>query len=100
MQNFLLYLSGIWPLTPLFLFIVAVSFKLMDNSAYLFLQKEIVTTSPNVSRSVIKKEIRMARDPDFIRQLRRALIFRNLHKSFLAFALISLPLSLLFFFLY
>ena len=99
MQNFLEYLNVIWPLSPLFLFILAVSFRLMDNSAYLFIQKEILINSSNVSRSIIKREIRGAQDPEFSKQLRRALIFRNLHYSFLVSALISLPISLVLFFL-
>ncbi|MBT8296205.1 MAG: hypothetical protein KJO51_07300 [Gramella sp.] len=99
MQNFLEYLAIIWPLSPLFLFILAVSFRLMDNSAYLFLQREILISSSNVSRSIIKKEIRVARDPEFSKQLKRALIYRNLHYSFLISAMLSLPISILHFFL-
>ncbi|MCH4822260.1 hypothetical protein ML462_03660 [Gramella lutea] len=99
MQNFLEYLSMIWPLSPLFLFIIAVSFRLMDNSAYLFLKNEILINSSNVSRKLLKKHINIAEDPEFIRKLRRALLYRNLQQSFMVLAIISLPLSLMFFFL-
>ncbi|MDX1762225.1 MAG: hypothetical protein R3218_08740, partial [Christiangramia sp.] len=63
MENFLEYLSAIWPLSPLFLFIIAVSFRLMDNSAYLFLKNDILISSSNVSRSVLKDQIRSTEDP-------------------------------------
>ena len=99
MESFLEYLSAIWPLPPLFLFIVAVSFRLMDNSAYLFLKNDILINSSNVSRSVLKAQIQTAEDPLFTRQLKRALLFRNLQQSFLILAVISLPLSFVFYFL-
>lgn len=96
MHTFLEYLNGIWPLSPLFLFIISVSFRLLDNSAYLFLQKEIIITSSNVSRSVLKQQIRKQRDPEFTRQLRKALLYRNLHKSFMICTLLSIPFSLIY----
>ena len=99
MENFLEYLSAIWPLSPLFLFIIAVSFRLMDNSAYLFLKNDILINSSNVSRSVLKDQIRSTEDPQFTRQLKKALLFRNLQQSFMIMAIISLPISLLFYFL-
>lgn len=99
MDNFLEYLSAIWPLTPLFLFIIAVSFRLMDNSAYLFLKKDILINSSNVSRSILKDQIKSAEDPDFTRQLKKALLFRNLQQSFMVLAVLSLLISLSFYFL-
>jgi hypothetical protein len=95
MGNFLEFLSAIWPLTPLFLFIVAVAFRLLDNSAYLFLQKEILINSSNVSRGILKDQIRSAQDPGFTRQLKRALIFRNLQQSFMISAGFSLLIILI-----
>jgi len=99
MENFLQYLSAIWPLTPLFLFIIAVSFRLLDNSTYLFLKNDILVNTSNVSRSLLKKQIRSSQDDEFTRQLKRALLFRNLQQSFMLLALISLPVSLAFYFL-
>lgn len=99
MEDFLLYLSAIWPFTPFFLFIIAVIFRLMDNSTYLFLKKDILINSSNVSRELLKKQISLNSDPLFTRQLKRALIYRNLQQSFMISALISLPVSLLFFFI-
>jgi len=99
MENFLQYLSAIWPLTPLFLFIIAVSFRLLDNSTYLFLKKDILVNTSNVSRQLLKKQIRSSEDSRFKKQLRRALLFRNLQQSFMILAIISLPVSFIFYFL-
>ena len=90
MKNFLEYLSAVWPFTPLFLFILAISFRLLDNSAYLFLKNDILINSSNVSRKVLKDQIRDSEDPDFTKQLKRALLFRNLQQSFLILAGVSL----------
>jgi len=99
MENFLVYLSAIWPLTPLFLFIIAVSFRLLDNSTYLFLKKDILVNTSNVSRSLLKKQIRSSEDANFTKQLKRALLLRNLQQSFMISAIISLPVSFIFYFL-
>ncbi len=99
MQNFTEYLAGIWPLTPLFLFIIAVGFRLLDNSAYLFLQKEILINSSNVSRANLKYQINVTKDPNFTRRLKRAMVFRDLQQSFMISAIISFPISLIFYFL-
>lgn len=99
MENFLIYLSAIWPLTPLFLFIIAVSFRLLDNSTYLFLKKDILVNTSNVSRNLLKKQIRSSEDPKFTKQLRRALLFRNLQQSFIILAIVSLIISCTFYFL-
>ena len=99
MENFLQYLSAIWPLAPLFLFIIAVSFRLLDNSTYLFLKNDILVNTSNVSRSLLKKQIKCSRDEEFTRQLKRALLFRNLQQSFMLLAIISLPISLGLYFL-
>jgi len=71
----------------------------MDNSTLLFLQKDILINSSNVSRSLLKEQIRRNEDPVFTRKLRRALLFRNLQQSFLVGAFLSLPLSVAYFFL-
>ena len=99
MENLPVYLSSIWPLTPLFLFILAVVFRLMDNSAYLFLQKDILINSSNVSRGALIDQIKTTDDQKFVRQLKVALLYRNLQQSFLILALLSLPVSFAFYFL-
>ncbi|MDR5591179.1 hypothetical protein [Christiangramia sp. SM2212] len=99
MENFLQYLSAIWPLTPLFLFIIAVSFRLLDNSTYLFLKNDILVNTSNVSRRILKSQINSSDDATFIKQLKRALLYRNLQQSFLILAIVTLPLSFIFYFL-
>lgn len=99
MDNILQYLSAIWPLTPLFLFIIAISFRLLDNSTYLFLKKDILVNTSNVSRQLLKKEIRCSEDSEFTKQLKQALLFRNLQQSFMILSIVSLPISFIFYFL-
>lgn len=85
------YLFLILVLSPLFFFIIAVGFRLLDNSALLFLQKEILVNSSNVSIDTIKHQIENHPDFNFKKQLKRALVFRRLHKLFLIGMLISFP---------
>lgn len=99
MEKYIEYLGAIWPLTPLFLFTIAVTFRLLDNSTYLFLKNDILVNSSNVSRSTLKNQIKETDDQLFTKQLKRALIFRNLQQGFLILALISLPVTLIVFFL-
>lgn len=99
MSEFLEYLSAIWPLTPLLLFILAVIFRLLDNSTSLFLQKEILVTSSNVSRNLLKEQIQESEDHRFTQKLKLALVYRNLHQSLMLLAAVSLPLICIAFFL-
>lgn len=99
MSEFLEYLSAIWPLTPLLLFILAVIFRLLDNSTSLFLQKDILVTSSNVSRELLKEQIHASKDQRFIQKLKVALVYRNLHQSLMLLAAISLPVIFIAFFL-
>jgi len=90
--NFLaLNLTALLPFLPLMFFIIAVSFRLLDNSSLLFLQKDILVTSSNVSRKLLKKQIRENEDREFTQKLKRALLFRNLQQSFLIFSVATLP---------
>jgi len=87
-ENFVIFLT----ISPLFFFIVAVSFRLLDNSALLFLQKEILVTSSNVSLACIKSQIKNTEDKEFRNKLRLALLYRRLHRSCLILMLLSIPL--------
>ncbi|MUP44925.1 hypothetical protein E0K83_04095 [Gramella sp. BOM4] len=98
-NNILNFLSSYWPFIPLSLFIIAVIFRLLDNSTYLFLKRDILVTSSNVSRKLMKKHISLNKDPEFTRQLKKALLYRNFQQNFLILAGISLPPSLYFYFL-
>lgn len=81
-------------LSPLFFYIVAVSFRLLDNSALLFLQKDILVDSANVSISVIKDQINSSADFKFKTKLKRALIYRKLHRIFIILMIAAIPVTL------
>ncbi len=85
--------------SPLFFFIIAVSFRLLDNSTLLFLQKDILVHSSNVSRKLLKEQIQTSKDKEFIRKLKVALLFRNLQQSFLIISAISLACTAVYYFL-
>lgn len=92
-------MQGLLLFSPLFFFIVAVSFRLLDNSTLLFLQKDILIQSSNVSRKLLKEQIQISDDKIFTGKLKRALLFRNLQQSFLIVSVISLALDALYYFL-
>jgi len=87
-ENLIIFLT----ISPLFFFIIAVSFRLLDNSALLFLQKEILVTSSNVSVDCIKSQIKNTEDREFREKLRLALLYRRLHRTCLILMLLSVPL--------
>ncbi|KRG30031.1 hypothetical protein APR42_14785 [Salegentibacter mishustinae] len=87
-ENLIIFLT----VSPLFFFIVAVSFRLLDNSALLFLQKEILVTSSNVSVNCIKSQIKITEDKDFRNKLKLALLYRRLHRTCLILMVFSVPL--------
>ena len=68
---------------PLLFFVIAVSFRLMDNSALLFLQKEIMVTSCYVPKNTIIKHITSHPDKVFTEKLKRALVYRSVHRFFI-----------------
>ena len=94
-ENFVIFLI----VSPLFFFIVAVGFRLLDNSALLFLQKEILVTSSNVSDKCIRHQISNHPDLNFRKKLKTALIFKKLHRTFIVLMFVSLPLMVLGYFL-
>ncbi len=82
-------------LSPLLFYIVAVSFRLLDNSALLFLQKEILVESSNVSREAIENQIISSADYKFKKQLKRALLFRKLHRICIILMLLCIPVTII-----
>ena len=85
-------------LSPLCFYIVAVSFRLMDNSALLFLQKEILVDSSNVSVQAIEEQIESSVDSKFKKQLKRALFFRKLHRIFIILMIACIPVTVITYF--
>ncbi|WP_405208449.1 hypothetical protein [Aquimarina sp. LLG6339-5] len=85
------YLLAIALCSPLFFFIVAVGFRLLDNSASLFLDNEILVDSSYVSGDLIREHIESTEDMKLKKSLKKALVFRKLHNLFMILAVISLP---------
>lgn len=88
------YTSIFLLLSPLFFYIIAVSFRLLDNSALLFLQKEILVDSANVSLKMIKEQIESSSDSKFKKKLKRALLYRKIHKVFIILMIAALPVTI------
>ncbi len=82
-------------LSPLCFFIVAVSFRLMDNSALLFLQKEILVDSSNVSLRAIEEQIENSADKNFRSQLKRALLYRKIHRICIILMIACFPITVI-----
>lgn len=85
-------------LSPLAFFIIAVSFRLLDNSALLFLQKEILVDTSNVSLKDIEEQISSSADYRFRKQLKRALLFRKLHRIFIILMVSCIPVTVVTYF--
>jgi hypothetical protein len=86
-------------LSPLLFYIIAVVFRLLDNSALLFLQKEILVDSSNVSLKAIEEQIHSSRDFKFKKQLKRALMYRKIHRVFIILMIASLPVTVITYFM-
>jgi|GEM_PF-459151 len=82
---------------PLFFFIIAVTFRLLDNSASVFLSNHILVASTYVSQKLIKQLIQKSAMPAKIRkELKRALIFRKLHNFFMILMLLSILFAIIY----
>lgn len=93
------YLIAIAMCSPLFLFIIAAVFRLLDTSASVFLDNEILVDSSYVSGDLIKEQIQNTDDKKIKQSLKRSLLFRKLHYLFMILAVISLPPVIIAFFL-
>jgi len=85
------YLVAIAICSPLFFFIIAVAFRLLDNSASIFLKHDILVDTSYVSASLIKEHIAASDDIKLKRALKRALLFKKLHNLFMILMVISVP---------
>lgn len=85
-------------LSPLVFYIIAVSFRLLDNSALLFLQKEILVDSSNVSLKAIEEQMKSSGDFKFKKQLKKALLYRKLHRFFIIMMLLCIPVTIITYF--
>ncbi|MGY5846170.1 hypothetical protein ACW6QP_02025 [Salegentibacter sp. HM20] len=85
--------------SPLLCYIIAVSFRLLDNSTLILLQQEILVNSSNVSIKCIRYHIQNSKDLSFKSSLQKALIFRLLHRVFLVLMFCCMPLTIMAFFI-
>ncbi len=85
------YLVAIAICSPLFFFIIAVAFRLLDNSAAIFLKHDILVETSYVSADVIREHIVTSEDIKLKKALKRALVFRKLHNFFMILMVISIP---------
>ncbi len=85
------YLVAIAVCSPLFFFIIAVAFRLLDNSASIFLNHDILVDTSYVSADVIREHIGSSENIKLKKALKRALLFRKLHNFFMILMLISIP---------
>lgn len=93
MQELYEYLYAAFLLSPLLFFIIAVGFRLMDNSGYLLLKQEIIIESSYVSLKILKEQLNTTADEIFKQKLRQVLVYRKLHRFFLILMLVSLPVT-------
>ncbi|MFL1894210.1 hypothetical protein ACJRPK_00820 [Aquimarina sp. 2-A2] len=89
------YLIPIAICSPIFFFILAVACRLLDNSASMFLDHEILVDSSYVSADLIREQLDKTHNPKLKKALQKALIFRRLHSAFIALMLISIPITIL-----
>ncbi len=92
------YTSIFLLLSPLFFYIIAVIFRLLDNSALLFLEKEIFVESSNVPLKAIQEQIDSSTDLRFKHLLKRTLVFRKIHKVFIILMIAALPVTIITYF--
>ncbi|MBL0683825.1 hypothetical protein [Aquimarina mytili] len=85
------YLIAIAICSPLFFFIIAVAFRLLDNSAAIFLKHDILVDTSYVSGDIIREHINNSGDSKLKESLKRALLFRKLHNFFMILMVVSIP---------
>ncbi|MEW7289039.1 hypothetical protein [Aquimarina sp. 2304DJ70-9] len=85
------YLIAIAICSPLFFFIIAVAFRLLDNSAAIFLKHDILVDTSYVSGDIIREHINSSGDVKLTKSLKRALLFRKLHNFFMILMVVSIP---------
>jgi len=75
--------------TPLVFFVIAVGFRLLDTSAAIFLEHNILVTSSYITTKEILSELEITEQPAIAKSLKKNLIFRRLHNFFMLLAGVS-----------
>jgi len=85
-------------LASVFVFIIAAVFRLIDNSAGLLIASGISVSPFYLSEAIIKEEIQKLEADNAIlkRKLRRNMMFQKLHKLFVALAIITLIVGIVY----
>ena len=77
-------------IASIFVFIIAVIFRLLDNSAGLLIANGISVSPFYLKAEVIKSEMAKLDDEKLKKKLRRTLFFQKLHKAFIILAILTL----------
>ena len=79
-----------------FIFIIAVVFRLLDNSAGLLISNGISVSPFYLPSDIIRNEMDKLEDARLKRKLKRTLIFQRLHKVFTVLAIITLVAGIIY----
>ncbi|WGK66063.1 hypothetical protein [Croceiramulus getboli] len=77
-------------IASIFVFIIAVVFRLLDNSAGILISNGISVSPFYLSEVEVKKEMTKIEDRKLKRKLKRTIIFQRLHKIFVVLAVVTL----------
>lgn len=81
-------------IASVFVFIIAVIFRLLDNSAKLFISNGISVSPFYLSAETVMEEMEKLDDERLKRKLRRNLMYQKLHKIFTVLAVITLLIGI------
>ena len=81
-------------IASVFVFIVAVIFRLLDNSAKLFISNGISVNPFYLSAETVIEEMNKLDDDKLKRKLKRNLFYQKLHKLFTILAIITLVVGI------
>lgn len=81
-------------IASVFIFIIAVIFRLLDNSAGLLISNGISVSPFYLAPEVVKEEMEKIEDERLKRKLRRTLLFQKLHKLFTVIAIVTLVVGI------
>lgn len=94
MKEYYDYFHAILLISPLIFYIFAISFRLLDNSGFLFLEKGIVVDSVYVSIKDLKLQIQKTTDHGFQKKLERAVFYRKCHRVCIILMILAIPLTI------
>ncbi|MFT5751022.1 MAG: hypothetical protein ACI828_000975 [Flavobacteriales bacterium] len=80
----------------IFVFIIAVVFRLLDNSAGLLISNGISVSPFYLPSDIIKSEMDKLKDRRLKRKLKRTLIFQKLHKIFTVLSIVVFVLGIVY----